>query len=101
MAPVVGEDPAAFDEEIGERPVLASAPDGAGLDELRGVDEIGLQGEHPEEQVAVGVHVVSFWSAAIHRRFCFSVVLFCFPRASGAGYLITVREKKQQKQKRR
>ena len=38
---------------------FASGPEGAGLDELVGSDQVHLQGEHTEEQVPIGVHEAS------------------------------------------
>ena len=49
-------DPASPQEQIGEAFILTGGPEQARLDELRGVDQIRLQSEHTEQQVAVGVH---------------------------------------------
>ena len=46
----------ATDKEIAQRRVLATGPRAATFDELVAVDEIGLQCEDSEEQIAVGAH---------------------------------------------
>lgn len=51
--------PAAFDEQIRQGGVLARGPQGASLDELRGVDQARLQGQHAEQKVAIRVHAMS------------------------------------------
>jgi hypothetical protein len=56
VAALLGGQPGALDEQVGQRRVLASGPGGAGLGEPGRRDEVRLQGQHAEEQVAVGVH---------------------------------------------
>ncbi len=56
VGPVGRLDPASPQEQIGEAFILARGPEQACLNELRGVDQLRLQSEHPEQQIAVGVH---------------------------------------------
>ncbi len=56
MRLVGGHDPAPLDEHVCQRHIFAAGPQEACVDELPGVDQIGLQGEHTEQEVAVGVH---------------------------------------------
>ena len=53
VAAILVGDPAALDQDVGQRPVDRQGPDGAGLDELGLVDHVALEGEDGEEQVAV------------------------------------------------
>jgi hypothetical protein len=55
VAAVLGANPAALDEQVGQRGVLARRPQRTGLGELAGVDQVGLQAEDAEEQVGVAV----------------------------------------------
>src|SRR5690242_9137241 len=54
VGPVGGAEPAPFDEQVGQGRALASGPGGARLGELGSVQEVGLEREHAEKQVAVG-----------------------------------------------
>ena len=50
-------DPAPLDEQLGQRRYFCDRQPGAGVGELPGVDQVVLEGEHPEEEVAVGIHL--------------------------------------------
>ena len=54
VAAVVVGQPAEVLEDFGQRRALARGPRGAGLGELPVVDQLDLQGEDAEEEVAVG-----------------------------------------------
>jgi hypothetical protein len=56
MCEVVGHDPAALDEQVGEGHVFTARPEHACFDELVGVDQISLESQDAEQQVTVGVH---------------------------------------------
>src|SRR5262249_47489077 len=51
---VPGCQPALLYEQVGQWSGLPSAPQGTGPDELVLVNQVGLQGEHTEKEVAVG-----------------------------------------------
>jgi hypothetical protein len=50
---VVARKPAAFDEDIRERNHLASRPHATRLDELGRANQVGLEHEHAEEEIAI------------------------------------------------
>ena len=54
---IVGRHPAALDQDVGKQSVLANGPGGASLGELASVDQFTLEGQHPKQQVPVGVDV--------------------------------------------
>jgi hypothetical protein len=56
MGLVAWEDPASLDEQIGQGRLRARAPRLATLGELVQVDQVGLEGQYAEEEVAFGVH---------------------------------------------
>src|SRR5262249_449483 len=58
---VLAGEPAAPDEVVGERHVLAARPGGAGFGELGGVEQVGLEGQDPENQVAVPLGPRDHW----------------------------------------
>jgi hypothetical protein len=53
---VFGTQPAALNEQVCQRGILAPCPFGAGADEAVVVDQLGLQRQHAEEKIAVGIH---------------------------------------------
>ena len=48
---VVGRDPAASGEHVGERHILAGTPEGTRLDELAGVDQVRLEASTPNSRL--------------------------------------------------
>ena len=56
------------DQVIGEGSRLVAGPDVERGDELRLLDQAGLQGEQAEEEVAVGGHEASPWNTVAGRR---------------------------------
>ena len=54
---VVRGEPAPLDEQVGQGMLFLTGPEGAGVNELRARDRVGLQRKHAEEEVAVGVGV--------------------------------------------
>ncbi len=51
---LLGGEKGALNEQVCLRRVLAAGPGGADFGELGGVQEVGLESEHSEEQVTVG-----------------------------------------------
>jgi hypothetical protein len=51
-----GRNQAAVDEQLGQRNLLARDPVGADVNKLRGVDQIRLEREDAEKQVAIRIH---------------------------------------------
>ena len=56
MRPIIRCDPATLREQVGKRLRLAAGPGRASLDELVRADQVTLEGQHAEQQVAIGVH---------------------------------------------
>jgi hypothetical protein len=56
LGAVVRGQPAALDEQVGQGHALAGGPGGAGLGEAVAVEQVELEGDDAEQQVAVGVH---------------------------------------------
>jgi hypothetical protein len=52
---ILGREPMALHEEIGQGAVQAGGPGRARISELHGLEQSGLQSKDPEEQVLVGV----------------------------------------------
>src|SRR5262249_21208351 len=64
--------PAALDEEIGQRRCIAVGPEGRGRDELSGTDDIRLECQYAEQQILVVVHGGIERLATLRRSVCVS-----------------------------
>src|SRR5438132_8659977 len=53
VGPVVGGQPAAFDEQVRQADLLTCGPQGTHLDELGLIDQVGLKSKDAEEEIAV------------------------------------------------
>ena len=57
IAPVLGRDPAPLDEQLGQRPLEPHRPAGADVGKLGLVDQVVLERDDGEEQVAIDVDI--------------------------------------------